>query len=202
MAARRSPSLCETTFEASFTRLKPEADTRISPGLAMFVRRQSAFFSSSSSTASISLRRASKCSVAIYKQGMETERQLQLRVVQYLRDCYEWAPLIPGLGEHQSTPSRRVDAWAKGYLSGQPDLLVLAPSNGFCGLAIEFKSPSYRKKASASQLTFLGRLEEVSRFRTLVSNSFEEIVHIASNYLSPDEDEVPTPCLDDQFADG
>jgi hypothetical protein len=132
---------------------------------------------------------------------METERQLQLSVVQYLRDCYPWAPLIPGLGEHQSSSSRRMDAWAKGYLSGQPDLLILAPSKGFCGLAIEFKSPSYRKKASASQLIFLGRLAAVSRFMTVVSNNFEEIVQMISTYLS-DVDEVPKPCPDELFMDG
>ena len=130
-----------------------------------------------------------------------TERQLQLSVVQYLRDCYPWAPLIPGLGEHQSSSSRRMDAWAKGYVSGQPDLLILAPSKGFCGLAIEFKSPSYRKKASASQLIFLGRLAAVSRFMTVVSNSYKELVEIISTYLS-DVDEVPKPCPDELFVDG
>lgn len=126
---------------------------------------------------------------------METERQLHLSVVQLIRDCYEWAPLIPGLGEHQSTPGRRVDAWAKGYLSGQPDLLVLVPTKGFCGLAIEFKSPSYRNKPSPKQVTFLSRLEEVSRFKTVVSNSYEEITQIVLEYLSPDESDVPSTRL-------
>ncbi|OYV37406.1 MAG: hypothetical protein B7Z80_12950 [Rhodospirillales bacterium 20-64-7] len=130
-----------------------------------------------------------------------SERDLQVRVIQYLREFYGWAPLAPGLGEHQSTPSRRADAWAKGYVSGVPDLLVLAPSREHCGLALEFKSPSYKARASPSQVAFLERLEHVSRFRTLVSSDYEEIIHALSEHLAPEEDDVPMPCFGEMLVD-
>lgn len=45
------------------------------------------------------------------------------------------------MGELQDTDAKRLDAWSKGYMKGQPDLLVLNRHWKYCGLAIEFKSP-------------------------------------------------------------
>lgn len=115
---------------------------------------------------------------------MESERELQLRVVAYLRETHPWVPLIPGLGEHQTSYGRRVDAWQKGYISGIPDLLLLAPSGDSCGLAIEFKSPKYKRGASPTQIAFLRQLETVSRFQTLVSHDFDAVVSRIERYLA------------------
>ena len=115
---------------------------------------------------------------------MCSEYQLQLRVVAHLRECYPWVPLIPGLGEHQNTYGRRVDAWRKGYIAGVPDLILLVPSGDFCGLAIEFKSPKYKSGARATQLAFLRQLETVSRFQTMVSYDFDEIIARIGEYMA------------------
>jgi hypothetical protein len=132
---------------------------------------------------------------------MSSERQLQLRVVAYLRESHPWVPLIPGLGEHQTTYGRRVDAWQKGYISGVPDLLLLVPSGDSSGLAIEFKSPKYRKGPSATQIAFLRQLETVSRFQTLVSHDYDAIVSRIDRYLaSADRSESALSQEMDRFA--
>lgn len=115
---------------------------------------------------------------------MASERELQVSVVAYLRETHPWAPLVPGLGEQQTSYGRRVDAWQKGYISGVPDLLILVPSGDSCGLAIEFKSPKYKRGASSTQIAFLRQLETVSRFQTLVSHDFDTIVARIERYLA------------------
>jgi hypothetical protein len=132
---------------------------------------------------------------------MDSERQLQLRVVAYLRESHPWVPLIPGLGEQQNTYGRRVDAWLKGYISGVPDLLLLVPSGDSSGLAIEFKSPKYKKGPSATQIAFLRQLETVSRFQTMVSHDFDAIVSRIERYLaSADRSESALSQELDRFA--
>jgi hypothetical protein len=36
--------------------------------------------------------------------------------------------------------SKRIRAWREGVLSGTPDVFIPFPSNGFCGLFLEFKA--------------------------------------------------------------
>ena len=55
----------------------------------------------------------------------ENETDLHYKVVQYIRHFYPEAIIVPGLGELQDTPNKRIDAWKKGYLKGQGDLLIL-----------------------------------------------------------------------------
>ena len=50
--------------------------------------------------------------------------------------------LVAGLGENQDTEDKRLDSYKKGYVRGQPDLMVLDYHKDFEGLSIEFKSPT------------------------------------------------------------
>ncbi len=82
---------------------------------------------------------------------------------------------MPGLGELQDTSDKRIDAWNKGYISGQPDLILLNRTRKWSGLAIELKTPVCERKPSPQQCAYLQNLHD-SRFKTLVSNDYDHIV--------------------------
>ena len=67
------------------------------------------------------------------------EKDLRYKVVDYLRRFYPQALLTPGLGELQDSEEKRLDAWAKGYIGGTCDLMIMRP--GCAAFGIEFKTP-------------------------------------------------------------
>ena len=72
--------------------------------------------------------------------GNETD--LNYKVVDFIRKFYPDSILVAGLGENQDTEDERLDSYKKGYVRGQPDLMVLNYHKDFEGLSIEFKSPT------------------------------------------------------------
>ena len=59
--------------------------------------------------------------------------------------------LVAGLGQNQDTEDKRLDSYKKGYMRGQPDLLVLDYHKNYQGLVIEFKSPTGNYYVSEAQ---------------------------------------------------
>ena len=57
---------------------------------------------------------------------IENETDLHCKVVHLIRNYYPKALIVPGLGENQDTPFKRIDSWKKGYTKGQSDLMVRA----------------------------------------------------------------------------
>ena len=55
--------------------------------------------------------------------GNETD--LHYKVVDLIRRYYPDSILVAGLGENQDTEDKRLDSYKKGYMRGQPDLMVL-----------------------------------------------------------------------------
>ena len=53
------------------------------------------------------------------------EIDLHYAVVRYIRRFHLDALIVAGLGEYQDTVQRRCDAYRKGYVGGQPDLIIL-----------------------------------------------------------------------------
>ena len=86
------------------------------------------------------------------------ETELHCRVVDYIRKYHESAILAPGLGEIQDCQSKRIQAWRKGYLRGQPDVMLMNKFGHFSGLAIEFKSPLGNGVGSDDQRLWLEKL--------------------------------------------
>ena len=70
------------------------------------------------------------------------ETNLHYKVVDLIRKFYPDSILVAGLGENQDTKDKRLDSYKKGYVRGQPDLMVLNYHKDFEGLGIEFKSPT------------------------------------------------------------
>lgn len=52
------------------------------------------------------------------------ETQLHYKVVDLIRTFYPNTILVAGLGEIQDTEDKRLDSYKKGYMCGQPDLMV------------------------------------------------------------------------------
>ena len=90
--------------------------------------------------------------------------------------------IIPGLGEFQDSPGRRVDAWKKGYKGGQPDLMIPIPNGDYNGLAIELKTRNGTGTTSQNQMEVLKNLATQSKYKTLVSNDYDEILCTLSEY--------------------
>ena len=103
------------------------------------------------------------------------ETDLHYKVVHFVRKYFPEAVMVAGLGELQDSSPKRIDAWSKGYVSGQPDLMLLNRTRSFSGLAIELKTPMCQRNPSPQQNAYLERLQE-SGFWTLVSNCYDEIV--------------------------
>lgn len=96
------------------------------------------------------------------------ETDLHYKVVDFIRKFYPDAIIIAGLGENQDTYEKRIDSSKKGYLKGQPDILIVSPHSGYTGFAIELKTPKGWGLLSNTQKGVLTRLE-VQKFKTLVS---------------------------------
>jgi prophage antirepressor-like protein len=113
---------------------------------------------------------------------VETERQLHEAVVKYLRTNHPALRVAAGLGELQRESAQRLEAWAKGYQKGQPDLVLFARSGNFSGLAIELKTPTGQGEVSPEQTQWLHDLKEAG-FKTLVCNDLFQVIGCIEAYL-------------------
>ena len=102
------------------------------------------------------------------------ETDLHCKVVGFLRRFFPDCVLVPGLGELQFSPEKRVASYRKGYTSGQPDLLILNNHRQFSGLALELKTPKGDGRLSENQRGFLENLR-IAGWKTIVSNDYDEI---------------------------
>ena len=71
-----------------------------------------------------------------------SEANLHCKVVDMIRRLYPDSILVAGLAENQDTEDKRLDSYRKGYMKGQPDLIILNYHKDFIGLGMEFKSPT------------------------------------------------------------
>ena len=91
---------------------------------------------------------------------IENEMDLHCKVVYLTRIYYPNAIMVAGLGENQDTPYKRIISWKKGYLRGQPDLMILNYHKDFNGLCMEFKSPTNNYQISDAQREMKERYKE------------------------------------------
>ena len=115
--------------------------------------------------------------------NVNNEFDLHTRVVAFIRKKYPEVIIIPGLGELQTTSDLRIKAWQKGYTAGQPDLILLKDTPDYSGLVIEMKTPkSEEAEASHKQKVLMARLRK-SFFKTVVSNSYDDILFEIVTYM-------------------
>ena len=106
------------------------------------------------------------------------EDALHYRVIEYIRNTYPDAETIAGLGEHLQTKHQRMDGYLKGYVGGQPDIMVLRglPNGNQDVYSIELKNPNGKGKLSQKQVDYHEHLLSKCHVQTFVSNSYEEVV--------------------------
>ena len=114
----------------------------------------------------------------VYEKAAGREDALHYRVVKYIRATYPDAETIAGLGEHQTTDHQRMDSRLKGYVGGQPDIMVLRglPNGNQDVFAIELKNPSGTGELNKKQTEYHERLLLNCHVKTVVSNKYEEVV--------------------------
>jgi prophage antirepressor-like protein len=114
------------------------------------------------------------------------ETDLHYQVVKHIRKRYPNVIITPGLGEYQDSSEKRCDAWSKGYTGGQPDIILMEPSNGFHGYALELKTPKGTGVVSEKQKCWMNKLSSKG-FQTLISNDYAEIILDIDKYFIVDE---------------
>ena len=120
---------------------------------------------------------------------IENETDLHSKVVELVRKFYPDTIMVPGLGENQDTPEKRIDSWKKGYMRRQPDLMILNYHKDLNGLCIEFKSPTDYYEVTESQLKMKERYKK-NNYRFILSNDYDKISKRIHKYMAG----VRIPC--------
>ena len=110
------------------------------------------------------------------------ENDLHYKVVDLIRRYYPDSILVAGLGENQDTEDKRLDSYKKGYMRGQPDLIILDYHKDYKGLCIEFKSPTNNYSVSEAQL----KMKENYRnndYTFILSNDYDKISKNIHKYM-------------------
>ena len=105
------------------------------------------------------------------------ETKLHYKVKSYIARKYPHVIISAGQGENQTTEFQRMDAKAKGYTKGEPDMeLKCKLGNGYTDVvAIELKNPNGSNSTSPEQDAYLERLRACNA-TTLVTNDYAEVV--------------------------
>jgi len=114
----------------------------------------------------------------VKKLSIGREDELHYQVVNHINKQYPDATLNAGLGEHLTTGHARMDARLKGYVGGQPDIIIIRGlPNGFQDvLAIELKNPNKKGKLSSKQVEYIDNLQLNCNVQTIVSCDYDEVV--------------------------
>ena len=105
------------------------------------------------------------------------ETKLHYKVKAYIARKYPNVIISAGQGENQTTEFQRMDAKAKGYTKGEPDMeLKCKLGNGYTDVvAIELKNPNGSNWTTPEQDAYLERLR-LCNVTTLVTNDYDDVV--------------------------
>ena len=112
--------------------------------------------------------------------GNETD--LHYKVVDLIRKYYPDTILVAGLGENQDTEDKRLDSYKKGYMRGQPDLMVLDYHKDYKGLCIEFKSPTNNYHVSEAQKEMKKKYVN-NGYAFVLSNDYDRVCMNIHDYM-------------------
>ena len=82
--------------------------------------------------------------------------------------------MTAGLGENQDMKDKCIKLFKKGYMKGQPDLIIHNLDKHYNGLCIEFKTPQNTGSISDHQKQLMERYEE---------NDYDLITKELDNYM-------------------
>ena len=113
---------------------------------------------------------------------IESETDLHVEVVHFLRKRYPHSLFTVTLGENQDTVYKRIDSFKKGYLRRSPDLIINNLHKRYTGFCIEFKNPNGKGVLSPDQSMMLLQYQN-NGFKTLVSNDYDHIIEKIIEYF-------------------
>ena len=113
---------------------------------------------------------------------IESETDLHVKVVSFLKKRYPQSLFTVTLGENQDTVHKRIDSFKKGYLRGSPDLIINNLHKHYTGFFIEFKSPKGNGVLSPDQSMILQQYQN-NGFKILVSNDYDQIIEQIIEYF-------------------
>jgi hypothetical protein len=106
--------------------------------------------------------------------NLTNEDQLHKKVIDFIKTYFPEAIIVSGC-VNQTTDQLRLTSYMKGYIAGQPDILILN-DHPFCrGLAIELKSPTGLGKESKKQIDYMKKLEK-NLWSCIISNNYDDIL--------------------------
>ena len=114
----------------------------------------------------------------VFQTASGREDGLHYKVIRYIRATYPDVQTIAGLGEYQTTDHQRMDGYLKGYVGGQPDIMLIRglPNGSQDVFAIELKNPSGTGELNKKQTDYHERLLQKCHVKTVVSSKYEEVV--------------------------
>ena len=114
----------------------------------------------------------------VFETAAGREDGLHYKVIRYIRATYPDVQTIAGLGEYQTTDHQRMDGYLKGYVGGQPDIMLIRglPNGSQDVFAIELKNPSGTGELNKKQTDYHERLLQKCHVKTVVSSKYEEVV--------------------------
>ena len=114
----------------------------------------------------------------VFETASGREDGLHYKVIRYIRATYPDVQTIAGLGEYQTTDHQRMDGYLKGYVGGQPDIMLIRglPNGSQDVFAIELKNPSGTGELNKKQTDYHERLLQKCHVKTVVSSKYEEVV--------------------------
>ena len=113
---------------------------------------------------------------------IESETDLHVKVVHFLKKRYPHSLFTVTLGENQDTVYKRIDSFKKGYLRGSPDLIINNLHKCYTGFCIEMKTPKGNGVLSPDQSTMLRQYQN-NGFKTLVSNDYDHTIEQIIEYF-------------------
>lgn len=117
-----------------------------------------------------------------FDQDLRNELQLHNALCGYIRKQFPTLRMSPGLGELQDTDRKRIECYRKGYMKGQPDLILYQRSGNFSGLAIELKTPRGSGIVSEPQHQWLHDMA-LAGYKTLISCDIDECIRAVNAYM-------------------
>ena len=106
---------------------------------------------------------------------IESETDLHVKVVSFLKKRFPYSIFVAPLGENQDTSIKRIVSFNKGHIKGTPDLIINNLHRYYTSFAIEFKTPKGCGTLSNEQSNILFHYQ-LNGFKTLVSNDYDRIV--------------------------
>ena len=133
-----------------------------------------------------SIRKKGYYNINSNKLVIESEFDLDCKVVDFIRSKYPEALMVVSLGENQTTEGLRISSWKKGYMSGQCDLMIVNPTSKYNSLCIEFKSPTGSYQVSEKQLK-MKEMYVKNKCKYFMSNSYDDIVFEVVKHMEESE---------------